>query len=244
MAIFHFSLKSGRKGSAANHANYIARNGKYSNDESNDLKATAHGNLPDWAENDPVTFWRKADSYERANGAAYREYVVALPNELNLEQHRQVVQEFIEKEIGNKPYHYAIHDPQASIGGGQQPHAHVMYSDRLPDEFVRAPELHFKRYNSHDPELGGCKKDSGGKDRGSVREKLIEQRETWATILNTALEQSGHSDRVDHRSHRARGLVHAPEKHIGQYGVKKMSETEKSQLKQSRQRRADSPSPQ
>jgi len=33
-----------------------------------------HGNLPAWANGDPAIFWKAADKYERANGAAYREF--------------------------------------------------------------------------------------------------------------------------------------------------------------------------
>lgn len=238
MALFHLSLKSGKKGTAANHANYIARQGKHCKDESNsDLVTTAHGNLPEWADNDPIKFWRSSDCHERANGAAYREFVLALPNELSTEQHLKLVEKFIQSGIGDKPFQYAIHESSASIGEVRQPHAHVMFSDRVQDEFDRTPKQHFSRYNSQNPELGGCKKDSGGKCRSQVREDLIKQRESWASITNNALESNGHPARVDHRSHRDRGLVHPPEKHIGQYGVKTMSKEEKKQLQASRQQR-------
>jgi len=79
MASFHLSVKSGGKGKAAAHADYIAREGKFSkNDKQLDLVAKAYGNLPEWANDNPKTFWIMADRYERINGAVYREIVIAL----------------------------------------------------------------------------------------------------------------------------------------------------------------------
>lgn len=48
MATFHASVKTGDKGTAKIHAQYIAR--KDNNAEKVDLVATGHGNLPDWAQ--------------------------------------------------------------------------------------------------------------------------------------------------------------------------------------------------
>ncbi|WP_295763836.1 MobA/MobL family protein [Undibacterium sp.] len=228
MASFHLSIKSGKKGSAANHAAYIAREGKHGKDgKQSDLIATAHGNLPYWADENPTKFWASADKHERVNGAAYREYEVALPSELTVDQQKEIINEFIQSEIGIKPFQYAIHSPTAALGGNPQPHAHIMVSDRLPDDIDRPAELHFKRHNSADPELGGCKKDSGGKDRAQLREKLISTRANWARIQNTTLEKSGHEARVDHRSNKARGINTTPERHLGHLGIKKMSSEEK-----------------
>ncbi|HBD39171.1 MAG TPA: plasmid mobilization protein, partial [Cupriavidus sp.] len=47
MASFHHCLKSGKKGTAANHAAYITRQGKHGHRE--DLVCTGHGNMPAWA---------------------------------------------------------------------------------------------------------------------------------------------------------------------------------------------------
>ena len=100
MAIFHMSVKTGKKGSATNHAQYIARQGRYGQDETeSDLVMTAHGNLPDWAEGKPSKFWNAADRHERSNGAAYKEYVFALPRELTAQAHHRLVQEVIERYI-------------------------------------------------------------------------------------------------------------------------------------------------
>jgi hypothetical protein len=104
----------------------------------------------------------------------------------------------------------------------------------MPDGIDRPPEQVFKRYNSKNPELGGCKKDSGGKDRVTLRESLVATREAWASMQNAALERHGHETRVDHRSHAERGIGRAPEKHLGHLGIKKMSDDDKAQYTERR----------
>src|SRR5690606_29766571 len=98
----------------------------------------------------------------------------ALPIELNRDQQRELVLEFIRQQVGAKTFQYAIHSPKAALGHCLQPHAHIMFSDRMPDQIERSGEQHFKRYNQKTPESGGCRKDSGGKDRLVLRNELVE----------------------------------------------------------------------
>lgn len=236
MASFHLRIKSGKKGNAVDHADYIAREGKHGrNGGQDDLIATVHGNMPEWTKGNPSKFWRAADRNERSGGTSYREYVLALPNELSSKQQREIVDDFVKSVICDKPYQVAIHAPIAALGGVEQPHAHVMFSDRLPDGIERSPELHFKRYNAANPERGGCKKDSGGKNIDVLRDELTNTRKTWADIQNFALEKHGHNGRVDHRSNRDRGIERAPERHLGQSGIKKMSAANKAEYVENRQ---------
>lgn len=134
MATYHLSIKSGKKGKASEHAAYIAREGKHGKGEKPlDLIVKEYGNLPEWTNGNPSVFWKMADAHERANGAAYREYELALPRELTTSQQQALLKEFIQSEIGDKPYQFAIHAPTAALGGVAQPHAHLMLSDRVPD---------------------------------------------------------------------------------------------------------------
>ena len=212
MASYHCSVRVGGKGKAAAHASYISREGKYSGHERyEDLEATGRGNMPAWAEHNPAHFWEAADQFERLNGATYREIEVALPRELSPEQRRDLVEDFIAQELGDRhAYQYSIHCPPAAIEGGEQPHAHIMYSERTVDGIDRDPEQYFKRYNAKNPERGGCRKDSAG-----TQERLQATRERWATIQNAHLERHGHAARVDHRSLEEQGVKRQPEKHIG-----------------------------
>lgn len=235
MASYHLSIKSGKKGQATEHAAYIARIGKHSkNGKGEDLLALEHGNLPDWANGDPDYFWKMADKHERANGAAYREFEIALPIELTLSQNLELVHEFVKQEVGDKPFQLAIHAPTAALGDDKQPHSHIIISDRKPDEIVRPPEQHFKRYNSAFPELGGCKKDSGGREPATLKAEVNSRRERWADLQNQHLEKHGYEARVDHRSNRDRGIKSNPERHLGSAAIKKMSEEEKVHYKEGR----------
>lgn len=235
MATYHLSIKNGKKGKAANHAAYIAREGKHGkNLDEPDLVALEHGNLPAWANGDPLYFFKMSDAGERVNGAAYRELEFALPSELTLEQQCELAREFAKQQIGEKPFLLAVHSPTAALGDVQQPHGHAMFSDRTPDGIERTPEKHFSRYNSANPELGGCKKDSGGKAPAILKDELKSRRASFAELQNKFLEKYGHAARVDHRSYRERGIAKDAEKHLGAAAIKKMEETDKVQIKDKR----------
>lgn len=234
MASMHLGIKSAKPGKAVNHSDYIVREGAYGKgDKSKDLKAKGFGNLPAGI-NTPREFWKAADQGERKNGAAYREMVVALPRELAEDHWEELVKEFISLAIPNKPHEYVIHCPKAALGEGLQPHAHVMYNDRIPDGIDRRPEQFFARFNPSNPERGGCKKDSGGLDPVAVKEAVRLKREIWAEVQNEHLAKHGHAARVDARSYRARGLQREVEQHLGPAAIRGMSISEKADYRQKR----------
>ena len=114
--------------------------------------------MPKWAEHNPNYFWQTADEHERKNGSTYREHVIALPRELDVNERHELIKDWIAQEIGDKhAYQYAIHNPPA-MDGKEQPHAHIMFSERTIDGIERDPDQYFKRYNSKNPEKGGAKK--------------------------------------------------------------------------------------
>ena len=226
MASFHHSIKSGKKGTALEHASYIDRQGRYAR-RGEDLIHTGYGNMPAWAEGNPGMFWRMADANERANGAAYREHVIALPNELTVEQLVELAEQLVRELVGSKPYQYAIHAHEGKLGGILNPHMHLMYSDRVPDGIDRPAPQVFIRFNAQRPEAGGWRKDSGGKSPLELREQVVATRKTIADLQNEALAQHGHDARVDHRSLRAQGVQRRPERHLGPAAVRGLSQDEK-----------------
>ena len=235
MASFHLSINNGKKGTAAEHAAYIARKGSHGkNKEKEDLVALDHGNLPTWAKDDPLYFFRMSDAGERVNGAAFRELVIALPSELTQDQRHELALECVKQQIGNKPFLVAIHSPMAALGDVPQDHLHAMWSDRVPDGIERTPEKFFNRYNSEKPELGGCKKDSGGKAPVIRKNELTTRRANCADLQNQYLEKYGHTARVDPRSYRDRGIKKEAEKHLGAAAIKKMSAEDKAKIKDKR----------
>jgi len=225
MAIFHLSAKVGRRGksSAAAHAAYILREGQYAariTSGKERLEASGSGNLPSWAAADPLAFWAASDAYERSNGSVYRELELALPRELSADQRNDLLQQFITQEIGEKyAYSFAIHNKTAD-DGEEQPHAHVMWSERQLDGIERDATLFFKRANKKDPSRGGAVKGWGGHAGQTLTPAeraadLMALRARWAEAVNSALEQTGHEERVDSRSNLSRGIFHAPERKLG-----------------------------
>jgi hypothetical protein len=219
MASYHCTVKAGASSSASAHAAYIEREGKYKSKDRADLEATESGNLPIWAERSS-DFWEASDSYERANAKGYREYEVALPREMTPEQRLELVRDFVRKELGDRhAYTFAIHNPRAALEGGEQPHAHVMFSERQRDSIERSEDQYFKRWNAKSPEKGGCKKGDGYKSAEQRKTELVDLRERWAELQNKHLEQHGHADRVDHRTLQERGIDRLPADHLGPTAV-------------------------
>ncbi|EFI6360630.1 MobA/MobL family protein [Escherichia coli] len=173
--------------------------------------------MPAWAQSNPLAFWRAADAYERKNGTTYREMEVALPRELDAEQRAALVREFVRQEIGDRhAYQWAIHVPTAA-DGGEQPHFHLMFSERQRDGIERDPEQYFKRYNAKHPERGGARKGYGPSAGQTLTKaeraaELKELRGRWEAMCNAHLERAGVEQRIDMRSHAERGTGMEPER--------------------------------
>jgi hypothetical protein len=219
VAIGRLSMKVGKAGKAGPHAAYIAREGQYANrlERGEKLEATEAGNMPAWAQSNPLAFWQAADAYERKNGTTYREMEIALPRELDAEQRAALVREFVRQEIGDRhAYQWAIHVPTAA-DGGEQPHFHLMFSERQRDGIERDPEQYFKRYNAKAPEKGGARKGYGPSAGQTLTKaeraaELKELRGRWEAMCNAHLERAGVEQRIDMRSHAERGTGLEPER--------------------------------
>ena len=219
MAIGRLSMKVGKAGKAGPHAAYIARAGQYANrlERGEKLEATEAGNMPAWAQSNPLAFWQAADAYERKNGTTYREMEIALPRELDADQRAALVREFVRQEIGDRhAYQWAIHTPTAA-DGQEQPHVHLMFSERQRDGIERDPEQYFKRYNAKAPEKGGARKGYGPSAGQTLTKaeraaELKELRGRWEAMCNAHLERAGVEQRIDMRSHAERGTGLEPER--------------------------------
>ena len=219
MAIARLSMKVGKAGKAGPHAAYIAREGEYAHrrEKGEALEACEAGNMPLWAQANPLEFWRAADAHERANGTTYREMEIALPRELSAAQRIELVREFVRQEIGDRhAYQWALHVPTAA-DGGEQPHFHLMFSERQVDGIDRDPEQYFKRYNAKAPEKGGARKGYGPSAGQTLTKaeraaELKELRGRWEAMCNAHLERAGVEQRIDMRSHAERGTGLEPER--------------------------------
>lgn len=223
MASFSHHVKTGRK--AVERSNYINRRGMYQYKD--DLVAGGFGGMPKFAESNPRQFWDAAQKTERKGGAVIKEHTFSLSNELSLEQNIEVTESIVSGLAGDKPYEWAMHAPHASLGEATNLHVHMLMSDRVPDGIERPAELICKRYNPAHPELGGRRKDTGGKTFKDVQDRLLRERKLVADVINEALARHGHDARVDHRSLKEQGIHRAPERHLGQARIRSMTHEQK-----------------
>ena len=197
MAVYHmkasFGFRAGGQSACAK-SDYIEREGRYEKDQE-ELEYKEHGNMPDWAEEKPEEYWSAADQYERANGRLYSEVQFALPKELNEAERREAASNFAAQLTGPEklPYTMAIHRGGAD---GENPHAHLMFSERGNDGIERSAETWFKRANGKAPEMGGARKSRAAK----AGDWLDKTRKAWEQTANQALERAGRSEQVDRRS--------------------------------------------
>lgn len=182
MAIFHLSFSNGKVGKGLAHFKYIMGKDRYSYKE-NELIYEKHNMPPNISAED---FWQSADAYERANGRVYKEIRIALPNGFTKEENQDLLNKFLEKELGNNFYYSAvIHDKDSSEDRIRNTHAHIMICPRKIDGVERDIKQFFSRYNSKNIEKGGALKDP----YWNKKETLTHFRESWEETLNNALEK-------------------------------------------------------
>ena len=182
MAIFHLSFSNGKVGKGLAHFKYIMGEDRYSYKE-NEVIYEKHNMPPHISAKD---FWQSADAYERANGRVYKEIRIALPNGFTKKENQDLLNKFLEKELGNDFYYSAvIHDKDSSEDEIRNVHAHIMVCPRKIDEIERDIKQFFSRYNSKNIEEGGALKDP----YWNKKETLTHFRESWEETLNNALEK-------------------------------------------------------
>ncbi len=213
---------------------------------------------------DRSVLWNAVEENEKTKDSRLaREFVVALPIELNKEKWISLLTDFIQEQFISDGMcaDVCIHDTD-----GHNPHAHIMLTVRPLDEqgnwqyktekeylCVRNGEergftsAEFKMAQADGWEKQyqykvGKKKvymppsvaEAQGFERVSKLpkstkygrqnpisaqwnsdEQLVLWREAWADTVNRSLERSGMEERIDHRSHAARGLDEQPTVHEG-----------------------------
>ena len=228
MASYHLRVKNDRKPngtrvSAKGHADYILREdgqahaGYINREGSRATDCIFKGvQLPSWAKGSAQKFFGAADRYEDKGNRRFKEIEMSLPNELNLEQNREIVDRFISEYLQNHYYAYAIHEKEGAISGERHPHVHIMFSERLIDDVEKMKERPAYKYFSRAAKpLKGEKVASFERRRehGAPKDKrwhskkyLCKIREDFARIQNEVLEKNGFSIRVDHRTLKAQKI--------------------------------------
>ncbi|MDQ9023356.1 MobA/MobL family protein, partial [Acinetobacter sichuanensis] len=159
-------------------------------DHAEKVEYVKSGNMPSFCSSRPDQFWEAAELYERKNGRTATSIVLALPKELTPEQRIELTEKIIEQFCNkfNFPYSAAIHNHKGAIGGQDQPHLHLMFSERALDEFDRTAEQFFKRYNDKNPENGGARKVTAD-FRGDGQDLMNIIRAESEVLINESLEE-------------------------------------------------------
>ncbi|WPX99218.1 Ti-type conjugative transfer relaxase TraA [Candidatus Megaera polyxenophila] len=158
-------------------------------------KIYAPDGAPDWVY-DREVLWNKAEDAEsRRNSQTARKIMVALPNELNLEQQIALVEEIVEELVGMG----MIVDANIHHDKEGNPHVHLMATTRELAE-NRYGEIGFKLTKNRD---------------WSRRAFINWTRIRVAEITNEHLAQHGFESRVSHLSYKDLGIDLIPGVHEG-----------------------------
>ena len=155
--------------------------------------------------------WNTAEMTEtRKNSRVAREFIVALPSELDAEKRKDIAKEFSQYLVDKYSVvaDLAIHAPSKE-GDDRNHHAHIMITTRK----ASMVEGELKLLDKADLELSNAQR----KDRGLcvTQDEIKEIRETWANIVNHSLELAGISERIDHRSYEDQAVDLQPTIHEG-----------------------------
>ena len=118
MAVYHLKVSMGSRSggqSACAKSDYIEREGRYEQDRE-ELEHRESGNMPEWAKDDPRSYWEAADEHERANGQLYREVQFALPKELSEDERRELASGFAKRLTEGERLPYTLADPSRRRG--------------------------------------------------------------------------------------------------------------------------------
>ena len=149
--------------------------------------------------------WNLAEKSEnRKDARTAREWIIALPDELNADQRQDLAKDFARALVDRYDVvaDLAIHAPSRS-GNDKNHHAHIMLTTRKA-ELNQDNELTLTTKTNI--ELSNAKRKS--LNIGTTQNEIKQIRETWANFANHALEKAGYEQRIDHRSYeeQANGL--------------------------------------
>lgn len=169
---------------------------------------------------DRAILWNAVEKIEKSKKAQLaREFELALPVELTREQGVFLVSEYVKQHFvaAGMCADIAVHDT-----GGGNPHAHVMLTLRPFLEGGKWGAKQKKEYildengaKIYDPIKRQYECNSIPTTDWNEHSKAEEWRAAWADCVNSALEENGHTERVDHRSYERQGIDQIPTIHLG-----------------------------
>jgi len=188
-AIDHFDYVRREGEFAPDHHDYINHDGNFSNKEKyEDLVYKENCNMPMFAKEDPMIFWKSSEAFERDNGRTYTEFEISLPYEFTDTENIKLAKEFLNDTFGKDfVYSFALHRKESSKDGIDNIHVHCMFCERKLDGIERDPKTFFKRANPKNVRAGGCKKDR----KWNAKNMPTVYRKKWEVFLNRELEKHG-----------------------------------------------------
>ncbi|WP_413675663.1 MobQ family relaxase (plasmid) [Massilia cellulosiltytica] len=142
---------------------------------------------------------------KRADAQVAREFLVALPDELDAGQRRRLAVDFAQ-ELADRygiAADVAIHAPDQA-GDNRNHHAHILTTtNRIEGEGLgnKVRELDLVAHNM-----------GGGVGKANEIDRI---RTRWAELTNERLRELGHDARIDHRTLEAQGIERIPTQHLG-----------------------------
>ena len=153
--------------------------------------------------------WNMAEGAEKRKDArTAREWVIALPDELDATQRKDLAREFAQSLVDKYGVvaDLAIHEPSRG-GDDRNHHAHIMLTTRkavLDGDKVALTD-------KADIELSNAKREKLGLSK--TQDEIKDVREMWADLANKALERAGQGQTIDHRSYAEQGTGLRPQTH-------------------------------
>jgi ATP-dependent exoDNAse (exonuclease V) alpha subunit len=156
-----------------------------------------------WA-TDRSTLWNAAETAEnRKNARVAREYLIAVPSELNHPQRVDLVRGFAQElaERYGFAVDVALHAPRNFRGSDLRNfHAHLLATTREVSREGLGGKTTFDLSDESRRKLG----------LGPGVRELLYARQRWAEVANVALESAHVDARIDHRSLAAQGISREP----------------------------------
>ena len=168
--------------------------------------------LPDGSSAERNALWNAAEAAEKRKDArTAREWVIALPSELDAQQRQELAVGF-GIELATRygvAVDLAIHAPDQE-GDNRNHHAHILTTTR---QVYRDESGALVLGKKAVIELSD--RDRRAQGLGAIGEEIKAVRQLWEQTANRALEQAGCAERIDSRSLKAQGLDREATRHMG-----------------------------
>lgn len=231
MAIFHMSISNisnGKGRSAIASASYRSGTRLYDEKEGRsyfykrEVKPETFilkpKHAPEWCLN-RERLWNEVEKKENKVNSRYaKEFNVSLPIELNNEEQKELLLDYVQKNFVDDGMvaDIAIHRDHE-----ENPHAHVMLTNRPFNQDGSWGNKSIHEYildengNKTYTKAGNVRNRKKWLVDWDKREKIEEWRSNWAKAINKRLKEKGLTERVSHKSFERQGVKQEPTVHVG-----------------------------